>query len=412
MKVLTTAAEINAELLRLIEDCSSCLVAVAWASTGFDAFELLTANASKIERMVVGIHFYQTHPKFIEVFLANSTVRFVLNPDGVFHPKVYLFEKGGGSWECIVGSPNFTQHGVCLNDEMAVLVTNKDQGASQALASVKSAIDGYWQEAGPISQEQFQAYQEAWKRKRLTLKTLQGKFGDPKKDDSDDKGKNPLVVPILAMTWVDYFDKVKSEKQTSYGHSMAGRLKVIQAAQQLFSAKKHFKDIDQLGRQKIAGLVKPSAPDAVDYRWFGSMMGAGKFFRAINENEENLSLALDLIPATGGITRDTYLGYIEQYKKAFPEGRDGIGTASRLLAMKRPDTFVCFDARNKEGLCGAFGISRNIGYEEYWDSIIARIEEANWWCSPPPPTGVERDIWEARAAFLDSLYYDGADLPG
>jgi hypothetical protein len=62
MRVLTTTDEINGELLRLIRQCSSCHVAVAWASVGFRAFDLLARNAEKVERMVVGIHFYQTHP--------------------------------------------------------------------------------------------------------------------------------------------------------------------------------------------------------------------------------------------------------------------------------------------------------------------------------------------------------------
>src|SRR5437870_3840781 len=108
MKMLTTTAEVNAELICLIRACSSCQVAVAWASVGFKAFDLLAKNAKKIERMVVGIHFYQTHPDFIETFLTHPNIRFVLNPDGVFHPKVYLFEKSGGEWECVVGSLNFT----------------------------------------------------------------------------------------------------------------------------------------------------------------------------------------------------------------------------------------------------------------------------------------------------------------
>ena len=58
-----------------------------------------------------------------------------------------------------------------------------------------------------------------------------------------------------------------------------------------------------------------------------------------------------------------------------------------------------------------FGISQSVGYEEYWDSIIERIvKEASWWSAPPPPPGVERDVWEARAALLDSIYYDRSDL--
>ena len=129
MRVLTTAAEVNAELIRLLRACSSCQVAVAWASVGFKAFDLLAKYATKIERMVVGTHFYQTHPDFIKKFLTYPNVRFVLNPDGVFHPKVYLFEQSSGEWECVVGSPNFTKSGFGPNDEMAVLVTDEDQGA-------------------------------------------------------------------------------------------------------------------------------------------------------------------------------------------------------------------------------------------------------------------------------------------
>jgi HKD family nuclease len=103
MRVLTTAAEVNAELMRLLRDCSWCQVAVAWASVGFKAFDLLANSAKKTEKMVVGTHFYQTHPDFIKRFLTYSNVRFVLNPDGVFHVKVYLFEKSSGEWECVVG---------------------------------------------------------------------------------------------------------------------------------------------------------------------------------------------------------------------------------------------------------------------------------------------------------------------
>ena len=109
MKVLTTAGEINAELIRLIRGCASCRLAVAWASVGFEAFDLLMAKAQKVGKAIVGTHFYQTHPAFMEACLGNERVRFVLNPEGVFHPKVYLFEKLDGSWECVIGSATFTQ---------------------------------------------------------------------------------------------------------------------------------------------------------------------------------------------------------------------------------------------------------------------------------------------------------------
>ena len=133
--------------------------------------------------------------------------------------------------------------------------------------------------------------------------------------------------------------------------------------------------------------------------------------KAINDNDENLSLALDLIPAVGAVSREAYIEYVHQYQQAFPQGGVLIGTATRLLAMRRPDTFVCLDNRNKAGLCTDFGIKRRVGYEEYWDSIIERVKEAAWWSAPPPTSGVEREVWEARAAFLDSHYYDGKGMP-
>jgi hypothetical protein len=199
---------------------------------------------------------------------------------------------------------------------------------------------------------------------------------------------------------------VKSEKARTLGHSMEGRLRVIQATKQHFAIHPHFNDIDIRGRQQIAGLLKPGKQDTVGYRWFGSMKGAGKFQRAIKSEDENLSLALDLVPNAGDVSREVYLAYIDQYKKAFPNGRHGIGTATRLLAMKRPDLFVCIDKQNKKRLCAAFGIGGNVDYESYWDSIIQRIRDLSWWCSQPPHSSAEREVWEARAAFLDSMFYD------
>lgn len=403
MKLLTTTADLNKELARLLRECSTCRIAVAWASVGFGAFDLLKKHCAKIEKMVVGTHFYQTNPLFIETFLTHPNVRFVRNTDELFHPKVYFFEKGEGAWECIVGSPNFTQGGFGRNDGMAVLVTSADQRASEALVQINASLQAYWAKASPFSSEDYEAYREAWKRKQPIVNTLRGKFGNPH-ENAADKGKPPLDVPILRMTWTDYFARVEGERVTSLGHTLETRLDVLRVARRLFADHLHFSEIEQNGRRGIAGIS--GVVDGIDYGFFGSMIGAGKFKHAINGNDENLSLALDLIPLAGAITRDIYLQYIERYTKVFPKGGAGVATATCLLAMKRPDTFVCLDSKNKRLLCEDFGISQNVGYEKYWDSIIARIVESTWWCSPPPMSEVERSVWEARAVFLDSLYYE------
>lgn len=401
MRVLATATILNGEIKRLLKGCRKCEIAVAWASVEFDACRLLQKYSKKISRMIVGTHFYQTHPDFIEAFRAHPKVRFITKTDGVFHPKVYFFELANGTWECIVGSPNFTKGGFVGNEELAVLFTSEDEGASDALQSLNTSFLRFWELGSTLTTQELEAYKVAWKRKQAVLGNLKGKFGNPKKHDGDDRGKPPLAVPILTMGWTEFFEKVKTERLTKYGHSMTARLTVIEALNGML-ANRPLSDINRLGRRQVAGF---EVTGGVDYGFFGSMKGVGYFQHAVNENDEHLSLALDLIPSNGVITREMYLDYIAEYRKAFPNGRDGVPTASRLLAMKRPDLFVCLSSHNRNGLCGAFGITSSVDYEKYWDSIVERIREAAWWTSPQPTDEIEQGVWAARAAFLDSHYY-------
>ncbi|WBA55416.1 hypothetical protein O7C57_11090 [Providencia sp. 21OH12SH02B-Prov] len=98
--------------------------------------------------------------------------------------------------------------------------------------------------------------------------------------------------------------------------------------------------------------------------------------------------------------------YVELFKRAFPEGRDGVGIATRLLSMKRLDQFICYNEQNKKGLAEEFCLSkRNLNYEEYWDLIIERIMDTPWWNSEWPSSGIERSAWQGRVAMLDVLFY-------
>jgi len=136
------------------------------------------------------------------------------------------------------------------------------------------------------------------------------------------------------------------------------------------------------------------------------MFGAGVFKKLLNANSARLSKALDTIPSRGKVGRDEYLAYIEGHIGAYPDQkRHGVATATRLLAMKRPDYFICFDAENRNELCKGFDITLgHHDYERYWDSIVERILISKWWTSPRPSGARACAIWDGRAAFLDSLW--------
>lgn len=45
--------------------------------------------------------------------------------------------------------------------------------------------------------------------------------------------------------------------------------------------------------------------------------------------------------------------------------------------------------------------------ERYWNEIILRVYDSEWWQKPNPKNEMETKISLARSAFLDSLYYEG-----
>jgi hypothetical protein len=66
---------------------------------------------------------------------------------------------------------------------------------------------------------------------------------------------------------------------------------------------------------------------------------------------------LDHIPADGYVSEEQFINFKRHFDLAF-QGKahqGGVATASRLLAMKRPDMFVCVNNANRKGNCKAFG---------------------------------------------------------
>ena len=179
---------------------------------------------------------------------------------------------------------------------------------------------------------------------------------------------------------------------------------MLEAVRKVFDATPHFNDMPPQVRLGIAGLESKFLPNP---KWFGSMTGAGTFYKLVNNREPAFSIALDAIPRTGAVTKVDYNRYIAEYLKAYPNGRDGLGTATRLLSMKRPDTFLCVDAANLKALSKDVGMKRpdKLDYERYWDEVVLRLMDSPWWQSPEPTSLKERAAWRGRAAMLDAIFY-------
>jgi HKD family nuclease len=391
MKLITSNNALLGNLSRLVQTYPNVVFAVAWSSANTPIFQQLIARPSKIRKAVIGTHFYQTHPDVLDAFVGSENVRFILQPKGVFHPKIYLFWNHD-AWEALIGSANLTFGAFTENSEVMVLISNSDGSAPSLDKEIVSLIDTYWPHAVPATKASTLTYRTLWLHKQPALRRLAGEYGKTK------ARKLPTDSSVMSMSWKQFLLALKKGQF----HDFDERRDLLQLVRSAFDKHTDFASMELGLRKTIAGL-----PNDYDKRWgwFGSMKSAGYYHQAVNDNNVHLSRALDKVPLQGLVSQSQYEAYLEEFIKAFPKGRHGIATASRLLAMKRPDQFVCFDSKNQWELCKDFGIKQTgMDYERYWEEVVGRIIDSPWW-NAARPHGKESDVWDGRAAMLDSIFY-------
>jgi HKD family nuclease len=397
MKLITTAHELENDFRRLTRKYATFYWATAWASSTSTLFQDLLTNKRKIKKVVVGIHFYQTHPDFIQAFLNDKKVHFIQQPEGTFHPKLYLFtDDSEQQWELIIGSANFTNEAFSKNTEASLLLSNKDNNSKEIFKNAKMLVEDSFNQGKTFNKSDLNKYLITWKNQRQKIQSLSGKYGSTKRTP-----KPIYEVAMINRGWKEFIKMVRSERF----HGVKKRLQVIEISRKLFEKEDHFNNLKEDERKFISGIPNNLNVNGADWGYFGSMKGSGVFQNKIKQNDKNISKALDQIPLSGQITKTHYENFIKYYSKVFKGNY--IGTATRLLCMKRPDTFICFDSKNRKALCKDFGIIQSeMDYKRYWDDIIERIYDSNWWQNPTPENKTDEKVNDARAAFLDSLYYE------
>lgn len=392
MKLIAKGESLAKTIVKLIDKHANYSFAVAWTSAETEVFEKIKESKKKIKRAAIGTHFYQTHPAVLESFIDSKKVRFVLQPQGVFHPKVYLFYSDD-NWDLLIGSANLTAGAMGKNSELMLHVSSIDSGEVELDDAVLKRITAYWEMGETVSDSMAGKYRALWRAQQPNLRRISGAY-------SSNESIAPIHTEIMSMSWDEYYRRVQDDPY----HGYERRCHLLDLAHNAFKEYESFSNMEIGLRKTIAGLPNDLNEHA---GWFGSMKGAGYYHQAINNNDARISRSLHFIPFDGAVTRNHYDSYISEFVSAFPNGGHGVGIASRLLALKRPDYFVCLDSKNKSNLCNDFGIkSTNMTYERYWDDLICRIHDSVWWNSPTPVSQLERKVWEGRAAMLDAIFYE------
>lgn len=215
------------------------------------------------------------------------------------------------------------------------------------------------------------------------------------------------------MTWGQYVRAVRS----SGHHDIGGSLALLRTAQAWLAAVPSFRDLSTPQRKALAGVIgrRDKAGDAEldqHWAWFRSMRGAGDFANRVAENDRFLADAVDSIPRKGEITEERFDRFTRLFVKAFDNShRVGrVPTASRLLAMKRPDVFLCISNPNLASAAGEMGFAKStLTLDNYWGRIVEVIRTSKWY-NLEKPASRDGELWECRAAMLDALFIGRSEI--
>lgn len=396
VKILTEARA--AETLQLlIRDCVSFDVAVAWATDNTVVNAMLTAH-DKLGFAVIGTHMYQTDPRVLRAFMPYAQVRCTLPNGRLFHPKVYLFRTLKGL-SAVVGSHNLT-HGAFGGNNIEVSVLVEGSASDEVFGSLASFIESCWKSAAVIKEDDFLFSYE------IQYKANKGRRAALTEFHWLARTKGGAKTSPLLLSWEKFVKSVKNDRR----HSLQSRLAILERAGSLFAEHQLFSKMPPGARKAIAGTYgKAEAQlDNLEWPWFGNMFGQGDFKNLVNESPERLSAALDHIPLEGDISESHFDAFAQEFDLAFAgkAHKGGVATATRLLALKRPDFFIGVNTANRNGICAAFGTApTTLNLANYWERVVIPMTNSPWWLAPRPRESLNSRIWDNRAALLDILYF-------
>ena len=382
-------------------------IAVAWSSPS-DSLSLITAFAKagpKRLRSIVGISGNSTHPVALRD-LSNHGLLRIPKISPLFHPKLFLFHRGGGTtvW---IGSANLSRCGFQQNTEL--VSEFEDDGT--AAAWFEQAWNGLDEDPSGAIEE----YERTWKPVGWTPKRPAGAKA-PSEDEfrriASQVSDWPSFVDALGYAgryWMTYFGSSVDGETSSWLNTIT----LGNALMRRDSWNRLTKDDYRV----IMGIeTKVNGVEAA-YGLLGSMRGAGDAKKVFNvksktnlETREEIRVALQpVLRASPEAFPDAAITFIRSVT-----GIRGFGgaIATRLLALARPDLAVSVNSGSQDGLAALSGLpagSLNKAPDgprgHSYADLLEFLATHPWYFSPTPRNAYERTLANARAALFDCLVY-------
>lgn len=393
---------------RLCRDYKSLRFAVAWCgdpSDGFPYTYLECVRGSK--DCVIGIDFFHSHPKGIRRLVSScSSVRIARNHRGVFHPKIYVFEKRNSA-AILIGSSNLTKAGFSTNEEAAFLMEGGKKSLRTQLKKFGSAFERWSSTKYSIQFTEKWLKDYARKHARIRRAFLK-KARSHSPALADENASTPSSF-LLSASWQQYFKKVQENRMRDAAANKAKQdnwTKVIQFADGILPRRWTYKTFRN---PNIRALLLGTHRKERDLGAFGHV-GVARNLRHILANgtkseKSAIATALNQVMSLKGPSDiPSLLPWLRQLSRVGPTFK----VWGRFLLLVHPDLFFTVSANHlRRNLSEALNMTQvefrsPSGYLE----ATNRIHGSPWFNSPRPKGKDERFVWDHRAAFVDAILRD------
>jgi hypothetical protein len=383
-------------LKEIVTWAESLDLAYAWASSASGSathWKLLPLK--RVRRAILGIHFAQTEPRVLRELRDLGVLRVIPDTGGVFHPKLIIGVNGREA-RALVGSSNLTPGGFSGNTEVNIFLAGPVN--DPALRQIADFMENQWTHPRAFEPDEkwFEDYERLYENRP-----------DPPKLGARKRGPRTVVEAMdLEIAWTDFVVLISCQERRAlwtgleihvFDHPESSYLQEVETCQAAFAAEPSYANMPEDDRKLIAGWGERTAG------YYGRMKGAGYFKNLTRERPAEIGKHLDRIPLAGAVAIDetrTYLNGIMGVKGV------ALGTATRLLCMKRPDIFLPANRASVANIKRVFGTAPNT-VEKYL-ALVQRIWRFPWFSAPVPNDEAEARIWRARVALLDAIFYEPA----
>ena len=357
----------------------------AWATTKHDGLRLLEKRVKQglKVRAIVGLWNYITEPEALRRLDRLGKLR-LAGGGRRFHPKVYLF-RGQDRTVAWVGSANFTAGGFAVNEE-AVFETGDTE-------SVISWFKNLWKDCDRLDENAIDDYQKARKKNpppRQSLAEAGGGMTEPMTllQQVTDWDSYVAALRECDIWWSSRFRYSVLGESISWHHT-------IQVLHEILT-QQNLADLNNEDRRRVLGLAR-------GWGLLGSMRN-DSVKTVFGDKAQNIQQILHKVAeAEDGEFPNLAFNAYRQVRE-FPG--IGVGIATRLLSLARPDRFVSVNGGSQEGLARYSGLTAGtLGRETNYQKLLEYIYRQPWFRSPKPDDRLEASIWGMRVALLDCFVY-------